>query len=119
MAAAQIAGGSAGGEDEAGGVAAYRVAQRGARSDVAAETAEGLGERAFEHIDAPHRALLLGLAAAARPVHADRVHLVGIGHGPVTLGEVADAVDRRHVAVHGIERLEHDQLGPLRIGRPQ
>jgi hypothetical protein len=29
-------------------------------------------------------------AAAARAVHADRVHLVDIGHRAVALGEIAD-----------------------------
>ncbi|ABE63492.1 hypothetical protein Nham_2713 [Nitrobacter hamburgensis X14] len=28
-------------------------------------------------------------------LHSDRVHLVDIGHGAVTLGEIADAVHRR------------------------
>ena len=45
------------------------------------------------------------------------MHFVDIGHRAVALGEIADALDRRHVAVHGIETLEHDELGPRRIGR--
>ena len=44
------------------------------------------------------------------------MHLVDIGHRAIALGEIADAPDRRHVAVHRIERLEHDQLRPARIG---
>ena len=80
-----------GGEDEAGRVGAHRVDQRGAAGDVAAEAAERLGERALDHVDAAHGAVALGDAAAARAVHADRVHLVDIGHGAVALGEVADA----------------------------
>src|SRR5262249_39308139 len=97
-----------GGEDEAGRVAAYRVAEHPARRDIASETAECLGERALDHVDASHCALLLRLAAAARAVQADRVHLVGIGHGAVMLRKITDAVDRCHIAVHGIERLEAD-----------
>src|SRR6266508_2155479 len=62
---------------------------------------------------------IAALAAAVRAVHADRVHLVRIGHGAMALGQVANAVDRRHVAVHGIERLEHDQLRPPRPGSLQ
>ena len=81
--------------------------------DVAAEAAERLGERAFEHVDAVHDAVALGDAAAARAVHADRVDLVDIGHGAVLLGEIADLLDRRDVAVHRIEALEGDQLRPL------
>jgi hypothetical protein len=59
------------------------------------------------------------MAAAAGPVHAHRMHLVGIGHGTVARGEIANTVDRGHVAVHGVERLEHNELGTIRIGRPQ
>jgi hypothetical protein len=83
---------------------------------IAAQAAERLGERSLDHVDAPHHALQLGHAAAARAVHADRVHLVQIGHGAILLGEVANALDRRYVAVHRIEALEHDQLGLRRIG---
>ena len=84
-----------------------------ARRDVAAERAERLGERAFQHVDAMHLPLARADAAAARPVHADRVHLVAIGHRAVFLGEIADRLDRRDVAVHRVEALEHDQLRPL------
>src|SRR5262245_63655730 len=98
-----------GGEDEAGRVAAYRVAEHPARRDIASETAECLGERALDHVDAGHRALGLRLAAAARAVQADRVHLAGIGHGAIILGEITDAVDRCHIAVHGIKGLRSEE----------
>ena len=62
------------------------------------------------------RVVAVADAAAARPVHADRVHFVDISHGVVALGQIADRVHRRDVAVHGIEALEHDQLRPRRIG---
>jgi hypothetical protein len=51
--------------------------------------------------------------ADARAVQADRMYLVAIGHRIVTLGKIADAVDRSDVAIHGIEALEHDQLRPF------
>ena len=60
-----------------------------------------------------HHAVALGDAAAARAVHADRMDLVDIGHGVVALGEIADRVDRRDVAVHRIDALERDQLRPV------
>ncbi|OWK22723.1 hypothetical protein AJ87_44560 [Rhizobium yanglingense] len=41
------------------------------------------------------------------------MHLVEIGHGTVAFGELADAMDRRDVAVHGIEAFEDDELRPL------
>ena len=98
-----------GGEDEAGGEAPHRVAERGRAGDVAADAAEALGQRALDHVDPVHHALALGHAAAARPVEADRVDLVEIGHRAVALGEVADRADRRHVAVHRVDALERDQ----------
>lgn len=37
------------------------------------------------------------------------MHLIGIGHRAVERGEIADAMYRCDVAVHGTEGLEHDQ----------
>ncbi len=45
------------------------------------------------------------------------MYLVAIRHRPIALREVADGVDRRHVAVHGIEALEHHELWPRRTRR--
>ena len=63
-----------------------------------------------------NRAVALGDTAAARPVHADRVHLVEIGHRAIAFGEIADRRDRRDIAVHRIDRFEGDQLGAVRSG---
>ncbi len=49
----------------------------------------------------------------ARAVHADGVHLVDVGHCAIAVGEIANRLGRRNVAVHGIQALEHDQLRPL------
>ena len=87
--------------------------------DVAAEAAERLGQRALEDVDAVHDAVALGDAAAARAVHADRMHFIDIGHRAVALGEVADPGQRRDVAVHRIEALAGDQLRPVRTRRDQ
>ncbi len=106
-------------EDEARSIAAHGVADRRTCRDIAAKAAECLRERTLEHVDTPHYALLLGHTAAPRAVHADRVHLVGISHGAIAVSEIADALDRRDVAVHRIERLERDQLRPLGCGGPQ
>jgi hypothetical protein len=43
--------------------------------------------------------------------------LVNVSHRAIAFREVADAVHRRDVAVHGIKRLERDQLGL--VGRLQ
>ena len=58
-------------------------------------------------------------AAAARAVHADGMHLVDIGHGAVALGEIADLVHRRDIAVRGIKALKRDQLRSAWIGAVQ
>jgi len=51
------------------------------------------------------------MPATARPVEADRVHLVEMGHRSEALGDVADFVDRGDVAIHRIDRLEANELG--------
>ena len=111
------AGRQGGGEDEVGRIGAHRVDDAAAAGDVAAHHAEALGERALDDVDAVHQAVALGDAAAARAVHADRMHFVDIGVGAVLLGEIADRRDRRDVAIHRIDRFEHDQLGALATGR--
>ena len=108
-----------GGKDKARGIGAHRVDHCRRAGDVAAEAAERLGQRPLDDIDAARGAVALADAAAARAVHADRVDFVDIGHGAVARGEIADAVHRRDVAVHGIEALEHDQLRPARLRRSQ
>ena len=105
-----------GGEDEARRVGAHRVAELGAGRDIAAEAAERLAERAFDHVDARHHAVALGNAGAARAIHADRMHFVEIGHGAVLFGEIADRADRRDIGIHRIDALEHDQLRPRGAG---
>ena len=45
------------------------------------------------------------------------MHLVDIGERAELFGEIADGRDRRHVAVHRIDRFEDDELWPLAIER--
>src|SRR6266700_3341648 len=71
------------------------AAEQIAGGNAAAEAAKGLGKRAFENVDAVHDAVALGDAAAARAIHADRMHLVDIGHRAIALGEIADPRKRR------------------------
>jgi hypothetical protein len=42
--------------------------------------------------------------------------LVEIGHRAITLGDIANLCDWRDIAVHGVGRLETDELRPPRIG---
>ena len=72
-------------EDEARRVGADRIADVARGGDVAAHDAEALGERAVDDVDPAHDAVALGEAAAARPVQADRVHLVEVGERAVLL----------------------------------
>ena len=72
-----------GGEDEARRIGADGVAEVREGGDVAAHDAEALGQRAVDDVDAMHDAVALGEAAAARPVEADRMHLVEIGERAV------------------------------------
>ena len=110
---AQITRRQRGGEDEARRIRANGVDHVGAAGDVTAERAEGFRKRAFQHVDPVHLAIARADAGAARAVHADRMHLVAIGHRIVLFGEVADRFHRRGVAVHRVEGLERDQLRPL------
>ncbi len=43
------------------------------------------------------------------------MHFVGIGHRTVALRKIADPIDGSHIAIHGIERLEDDELRPARL----
>src|SRR6201987_5747920 len=95
-------------EDKARREGAQVWAQSRGAGAVAAEAAERFGERALDHVDAVHGAIALADAAAAWTIHSNGVHLVDISHCAVAFGQIADAVDRRDVAVHGIEALEHD-----------
>ena len=99
-----------GGEDEPRRGAADEVDHLGVAGDVAAVAAERLRQCALDDVDPVRHAVALADAAAVRAIHADRVHLVEIGHRAITRREVADRADRGDVGVHRIHRLEGDQL---------
>src|SRR6476620_3522041 len=101
------------GEDEARRIRADGVAAGFACGDVAAHHAETLGKGAVNYVDTMHDAVPLGDAAAARAIKTDGVNLVEIGERVVHLGEIAEFLDRRDVAVHGIDALEHDHFWRL------
>ena len=106
-------------KDEPRRVGADRIDERRASGDVATEAAKGLGERAFDHVDAVHGAVAGGDTSSTRAVHPDRMDLVEVGQGVVSLGEIADKADRGDVASHRIQALESDNLRPPGSGRPQ
>ena len=54
-------------------------------------------------------------APALRPIEADAVHFVEIGHGIVRIRDVAEFRDRRDIAVHRVDRFERDQFRSLRV----
>ena len=49
----------------------------------------------------------------SRPIEPDRMHFVEIGHRGILFSDVAQLADRGDVAVHRIDRLEADELGPI------
>ena len=75
----------------------------------AARAADRLAERAGEDVDALDDAVMLGRAAAARADDADRVRVVDHHERVVALGEVADPVEPREVAVHREDAVGRDQ----------
>src|SRR6516164_11202598 len=94
-------------------MAAHKIDEGGRAGDIAADHPEGLAEGALDHSRAMHDAITLGNTAAPRAVEPHGVHLVEIGHGTKTVGDVAQFANRGYVAVHRIDRLEADELGPL------
>ena len=78
--------------------------------DVAAKRAEGFCKRPLDDVDARHHPVSLGDPGAVRPVHANGVYFVEIGHRVIAFRKVADRFEWSDVAVHRIHALEYDQL---------
>src|SRR5690606_20292577 len=74
-----------------------------------------LTQRTFDDVDAVRGIVAYRNAATPRAVHTDSMNFVAVGEGAVLYREVADRLDRGHVAVHRIDALERDQLGYGRI----
>ena len=100
-------------EDEARGEGADRIADVATARNVAAHHAETLGQRAINDVDPGGLTFACGDPAAPRTVHSDGVNLVDVGQRSVFLGEVANSLDRRDMAVHRVDALEGDQLGDI------
>src|SRR5215831_17909681 len=94
-------------------VTAQKIDEGGRPRNIPADHAKGLAEGALDHRWAVHDPVALGDTAAAGAVEPDGVHLVEIGHRAVAIGDVAQLADRGDVAVHRIDRLEADELGPV------
>src|SRR4051794_24896743 len=77
--------------------------------DEAAAAGQRLGERAHPQVDAVLHAEQLGGAGAARPEDARAVGLVNHEPRAVALGQVADRGQRRDVALHREDAVDHDQ----------
>src|SRR5690606_10915440 len=71
--------------------------------------AEGLAEGAGDDVDTVHDVVQLGRTASAGTDEPDGVRVVDHDHGAVPVGEVADLVQRGHVAVHGEDAVGDDQ----------
>src|SRR6266404_2382131 len=95
----------------------HGVDQIGVGRNITAETAERLCERAFDNVYAVHHALALGDAPAMGPIHSDRMNLVDVSQRTIPLREIADLMQRRYIAVHGIKAFAQDQLRSVRCYR--
>src|SRR5215469_14948685 len=100
-------------KDEPRRVAAQKIDERSRACDIAANHAKRLAERALDYRRAVHDPVALSDAAAPRAVEPDGMHLVEIGHRAKALSDVAQFADRSDVAIHRIDRLEADELGPI------
>ena len=80
-------------KDEPRCIGPHRIEQICIPRDIAAKTAEGLCQRAFNDVDAVHRSVPFGNSAAMRSVHADGVNLVDIGQCTVALGQAETGTD--------------------------
>ncbi len=69
-------------------------------ADVAAECSDGLGERAYLHIDASRAVEVIDAAAAVAAEDSGGVGVVDHHDGAVLVGDVAELVDGADVAVH-------------------
>ena len=103
----------AGGEDIGAAGQADRLELRMVRHAEAADRADRLGEGADDEVDVALAALLLVHAAAVGAVEAHRMRFVAQHHRAVLLGDRDHFLERRDVAEHRIDALEHDQLARL------
>ena len=104
-----------GGENEAGGETAHEIHEIARGRDIAADGAEGLGQRSLNDVHLFHDALALGHAAAAVPVHAHGVNLVEEGKGVIALGQLHNFRNGAEIAIHGIDGFENDDLGTFLV----
>src|SRR3546814_14738466 len=86
------------------------------RATEAAEGADVLAERAADEVDVAQHALRLGDAAAMLADEAHRMRLVDQYHRAGFLRHADHFLQRRDVAEHRIDALQHDELA--RFGRP-
>ena len=114
-AVATTLGGSDGGEDIGAADQPQDLELRVVRHAEAADGADALAERADDEIDVVDHALRLGNAAAILADEAHRMRLVDQHHRAIFLGDADHFLQRRDVAEHRIDALEHDELA--RFGR--
>ena len=85
-----------------------------AAGDVAAHDADRLGQRADLDVDAAVQVEVVDRAAAVPAQHAGGVRVVDHDRRLVAIGHVADAGQRRDVAVHREDAVGDDQDRPVR-----
>eukprot|EP00760_Papus_ankaliazontas_P009317 PhM_4_TR14018/c0_g1_i1/m.64214 len=102
-------------EDEARGVASDGVEYRVVASNVPAEAADGLPQRALDDVDVLRNAQLLRHAGAAVAVHAHSVHLVQVRQGTVFLGGLDDLDNGSNRSRHAVDGLKGNDEGRRRV----
>src|SRR5690606_17280415 len=98
------------GKDEACRKGTYCVHDDAGRCDVTTDYADGLGHGALDDVDLVDQVALGSDASHSSAVHADRMNFVEIGQRVEALGNFHDVGNRCDVAVHRVDRLEHNQL---------
>ena len=102
-----------GGKNKSRTVGADKITEFRRAGDITADNAERLGERSLDNGQAVRQTIAFADSAAPFPVQANGVNLVNKGHGPVFIGQITKFLDRRDVAVHGIDGFEGYQLRPI------
>ena len=98
-------------KNEAGGMAADEIGEILAGGNIAADGAEGFGERSLNDINMGEASLGFGLSCAASAVDAHRMDFIKIGESIVFFCQLDNIGDGGDVTIHGIDRFKRNDFG--------